>query len=350
MDTLPTTPDTAMKNPRWSYLYAYNLRTLRDLFVYCSQEEEIPERLLYEAMGAGLIPPPKRAWIGKNAKRKERLRLEYIHAASYLGLIVRRNGVVACNLEGFSSEKTTILECNKGRVFQPSSATVPFKDAERHALVNIILGYERARDYLYWYLDFGRYNNCVDFDVPDFMRDGKPIFLLAKAAGGRKGSDTLRRVADGALWRIPELYLRLANFVFPGWFADLGLIDRVVVFPEFTEDKTQSHMYYPVKLSDIDFLHKDIPSLLEDLFLGGRDRISIWMPYLVYRVVLEYGCTIAAIKLALEKIYKKDYGHFYLERTSLPLMEKRRRYEDSYLKVNGFLRSHLIITRRSKSI
>ncbi|MFA5300702.1 MAG: hypothetical protein WC389_21140, partial [Lutibacter sp.] len=95
------------------------------------------------------------------------------------------------------------------------------------------------------------------------------------------------------------------------------------------------------------FLNKDIGKLLEDLFLKGSDKKSIWLPQLIYMVALKYGCTTTAIKRALEKLYKEDYEHYYLERTSLSLMKRHTQYEGSYVKVDGFYRSSLALKRRA---
>ena len=343
MQELPITESTDKK---WSYLYAYNLRTLRDIFVHCAQKGKIKEEQLYDNMAKNTIAPPTKQWVSTGIKRKERLRLEYVHAAKYLGLIRRKQKIITPDFDNFEVEKKAIIEANKNRIFKPSYASQNLVDAEKWALTNILFDYQKARDYLFWFLDFKKFKNAEEFKLLDFKKEGKPIFLLGKTIAKQKGSDTIKRGADGKLWKIPKNYIRLANSLFPIWFIELGLIDRVSVFPEFSQDKKLWRMFYPVKLSNDDFLNIDIGKLLEDLFLKDTDRKSIWLPQLIYTVALKYGCTTMAIKRALEKLYKEDYEHYYLERTSLSLMKRHTQYKDSYIQVDGFFRSSLILTRR----
>jgi hypothetical protein len=343
MQELPITH--SMAKAKWSYIYAYNLRTLRDIFVYCFMKGGITEEQLYDNMARNIIPPPTKQWVSSVTKRKERVRLEYIHAAEYLGLINRKQKIINADFENFEVEKKAIIEVNRTRAFKPSYASPDLVDAEKWALSNILFDYPRARDYLYWFLDFKKYKNVGRFKIHDFKNEAKPIFLLGKIIPAKKGSGTIKRGADGKLWKIPEKYIRLANSVFPNWFTELGLIDKVSAFPEFSRDKTLWHMFYPVKLLDSEFLSKDIGKLLEELFLKDTSKKSIWLPQLLYEVAVKYGCTTTAIKKALLKLYEEDYEHYYLERTSLSLMKRHRQYEGSYVKVGGFYRSSLVLTR-----
>lgn len=332
---------------KWSYIYAYNIKTLRDIFVYCSMKKEIEEKQLYIAMAKNIIPPPGKQWINEKVKRKDRLRLEYIHAAKYLGLIKRKNGMLISDFDNFAVEKNLVIESNNNRQFKPSKKTVDLAQSEKWALTNILFNYERVRDYLFWFLDFKKYKDSNSFEISDFIEDGKPIFLLGKILLRKKGSDILKRKIDRKIWTIPNTYVRLSNSVFPNWFVELDLINKVVVFPEFSEDKRLWHMFYPIKISDENFLKKDIAKILETLFLKKTNKQSIWLPFLIYKMALKYSCTTRAIKLLLEKVYKEDYEHFYLERTSLPLMKRHSKYENSYIKVDGFYRSTIILTKRS---
>lgn len=345
IEYLPTT----QTERKWSFIYAYNLKTLRDIFVYSSLKREIREEQLYKDMAQNIIPPPNKQWVNQAIERKERLRLEYIHAAEYLKLIKRNQGTITANLDNFNTEKKVIIEANKGRTFKPSLTSIDLKPDEKWALTNIVFDYERAKDYLSWYLTPKKKRKGKNsFKLSDFRKEGKPIFLSGKTISNKKGADILRRGADGKLWKIPENYIRLANSLFPSWFTELGIIDKVTVFPEFSDDRKLWHMLYPIKISNEDFLNKDIGKLLEDLFLKDSDKKSIWLPQLIYSIALKYGCSTLAIKRGLEKVYKEDYEHCYLERTSLSLMKRHSQYEGSYVKVDGFFRSNLILTRRSK--
>lgn len=341
-------PITASTDKKWSYIYAYNLRTIRDIFVYCAQRGEIKEEQLYDNMAKNIIAPPTKQWISAGIKRKERLRLEYVHAAEYLGLIRRKQKIITPDFGNFEVEKKAIIKANKNRIFKPSCVSQNLVDAEKWALTNILFDYQRARDYLFWFLDFKKFKNAKEFKLLDFKRESKPIFLLGKTIAKQKGTDTIRRVADSKLWKIPKNYIRLANSLFPIWFIELGLIDKISVFPEFSKDKNLWRMFYLIKVSDSDFLNRDIGKILEDLFLKDSDKKSVWLPHLMYILALKYGCSTTAIKTALEKLYKEDYEHYYLERTSLSLMKRHTQYESSYVKIDGFYRSSLVLKRRSR--
>jgi hypothetical protein len=62
---------------------------------------------------------------------------------------------------------------------------------------------------------------------------------------------------------------------------------------------------------------------------------------------MKFYCPVSAIKQAIEKIYKEDFSHFYLDRTSLQVMKRGSRsynaYRESYIKVDGIYRSSLKI-------
>jgi hypothetical protein len=345
--TLPITEKVDLKRQEWSYLYAYNSRTLRDVFVYCALSKGIDETKLYEDMEANIIPPPKDRWINKRRKREERLRLEYIHAADYLGFIKRENGRVQPNCDDFTKEKRVILKENKNRLFNIGNSSPPLTSKEKSALLKIIFNYERARDFLRWFLDFSEFPNIQSFTLDEFKEKAKPIFILGKIEKREKGSRFLNRDVDGKTWIIPNDYIRLASGVFPGWFMELGLIDKVVVFPEFSIDKKLWHMYYPIKTDESGFRGKNISNLLIKMFLNNSHKEQIiWIPYLIYILAKKYYVSVDTIKSAIRDIHKRNPAYFYMERIPSHLMKARSRYKLSYIEIDGFYRSHLKLTRR----
>ena len=353
---LPFTRFNDMKKPKWSFLYAYNLRILRDIFVYCALQGKVEENDLYKAMKERRIPPPKDKWISPKRKRKDRLMLEYIHAAEYLGLIRKESTKKQKNffIPDFSNlkeEKRKIIRENQGRIFEPSRKSPPFTKNEKEAMLKIILDYERARDFLLWFLDFKQFPSIWSFDESDFRKYAKPIFIFGPIEKGKKGRHLLKREIDGKIWKIPNEnpydYTRLVSFVLPSWFKDLGLIDWVIVFPEFSEDKKLWYMYYPIKMSDEDFLKIDMFKVIEESFFFKENVKSIWIPYLIYIIARKYNCSTEAIKKGIKNMYEKYPEHFHLERAPLHLL--KRRHEESYIKIGGFFRSYLnIIIKRRK--
>ena len=355
LNLLPFTKE--LKNPYWSYLYAYNIRTIRDIFIYCNYKGQIEEKAVYKDIKELRIPPPKDKWINPKRKRPERLILEYIHATEYLGLIKRENDTILPNFDEFEDEKRIIIEEGKGRLFNPSEVSPPFAEREKKALLTIVLNYERAKDFLRWFLDFSEFPDIWSFNINDFRKEAQPIFISGKMEKGKKGSSILKRAVDSKTWRIPtekpDDYTRIVSYLFPNWFRELGVIDKVYVFPEFSEDKKLWHMYYPIKISEVEFLKKDISKILRDIFLKDRSQkmVSIWMPHLLYILTRKFYCPVSAIKKGIEKLYKEDFSHFYLDRTSLQVMKKhsRDRYKESYIKVGGFYRSNLKVIEGEKN-
>jgi hypothetical protein len=345
--TLPITEKGDLKRQEWSYLYAYNIRTLRDVFVYCALSKGIDETKLYEDMEANKIPPPKDRWINKRRKREERLRLEYIHAADYLGFIKRKNGWVQPNCDDFKKEKRVILKENKNRLFNIGDSSPPLTSKEKSALLKIIFNYERARDFLRWFLDFSEFPNIQSFTLDEFKEKAKPIFILGKIEKREKGSRFLNRDVDGKTWIIPNDYIRLASGVFPGWFMELGFIDKVVVFPEFSGDKKLWHMLYPIKIEKDIFLKINMPNLIMKMFLNrDKKEMTVWIPYLIYVLAKKYYAPVEVIKISIERTCKSEPSSFYLERVPAHLMKSKLKYKQSYLEVNGFFRSYLKIIRR----
>ena len=108
IEVLPFTKN--LKKPPWSYLYVYNIKTIRDIFIYCNLKGQIEEKALYEDIKELKIPPPKDKWINPKRKRPERLILEYIHAAKYLGFIKKENDIILPNFDEFENEKR--IYCN----------------------------------------------------------------------------------------------------------------------------------------------------------------------------------------------------------------------------------------------
>lgn len=356
MKEMPVLPFTKeLKNPYWSYLYAYNIRTIRDIFVYCDYKGQLEEKAVYKDIKELRIPPPKDKWINPKRKRPERLILEYIHAAKYLGFIKKENDTILPNFDEFEDEKRIIIEEGKGRLFNPSEVSPPFTEREKKALLTIILNYERAKDFLRWFLDFSEFPDILSFDINDFRKDAEPIFILGKTEKGKKGSSILKRAVDSKTWRIPteklDDYARIVSYLFPNWFRELGIIDKVYVFPEFSEDKKLWHMYYPIKINEEQFLKRDISKILLGVFLKDRSQkmVSIWMPHLLYILATKFYCPVSAIKKAIENVYKEDFSHFYLDRTSLQVMKKHSTYRESYIKVGGFYRSSLKIIKGKRN-
>ena len=347
MNTLPVLAykkEDGKKIKRWNILYAYNIRIIRDIFVYCSRRGKITKNELYDAMDKNIIPPPKDRWVNPKRKKRDRIKLEYLHAARYLGFIKLEDKFLIPDFSKNLEEKKIILEENKSRKFESVKISPPFTEREKKAITKIILDYERARDFLRWFLDFNKYPDIWSFDEKKFKKDALPLYV-SKIEKGEKGPKIIKREIDDKFYKIPPEYQRIISFVFPNWFRELGLIDVIVVFPEFSFNNNLWYMYYPLKITNEEFLRLDFSKILISLFLKNATERTIWIPYLIYVIAKKYYCSTDAIKLALENLYKKDPTHFYLERAPLHLMRKKTIYKDSYIEIDGFFRSHIKIIK-----
>jgi hypothetical protein len=354
-EELPTLPFTDLKDRKWSFLYAYNIRIIRDLFVYCALKKKITQEELYKAMDTNNIPPPKERWATPNRKKVDRLKLEYVHAAMYLGLLNEMHGYFKPDFSQNLSEKETILDENKGRTFEPAISSPPLTEKEKKALLTIVLNYKRARDFLRWFLDFRRYPSILSFNESDFRKDAKPLYILSKIETDKKARQFLRRESDCKVWKIPNEnpndYTRLVSFVLPNWFEELGLIGRVIVFPEFSFDGNIWHMYYPIK-SDFVLTTEMLKKEIFGLFEPYEEKKTIWLPFLLYVLAKKLNCAVKTIKSMLLKLNEQDFSSFILERSSLQVMRYAGKihfplYEASFMKIDDFYIGYLIASRKN---
>lgn len=341
---------TELKKPGWSYLYAYNLRTIRDIFVFCHYMGEI-KLSEFDDLVVKHISPPSNKWVNPNVKRKGRLILEYRHAAEYLGLLKKENGVIVSDFSVFQDEKKAIIESNKDLNFGLSYVSPSFTDSEKKAFLNIILNYERARDFLRWFLDFDEYPDIWSFNISDFRRDAKEIYR-GKSDTNEKGSSLIKREIDGLIWQIPTEkpndYRRMASNLFPKWLNELGLIGTVEVFPEYSDDGNHWHMHYPIKNNDRCIEIDNLKNIIYDSFFadGTQKYAKIWTPHIIYILARDYYLPRDVIEELIGKLYNEDFTHFYLDRASLQGMGGRRmEVKSSYPNVDGYYRSYLKVTR-----
>jgi hypothetical protein len=259
-----------------------------------------------------------------------------------LGLLKEEGELLSPDFSDLETEKMIILGENKQRSFRPFEKSPPLTEKEIEAMLRVVLKYERGRDYLRWFLDFSKFPEIRSFDVSAFRKYAEPIFILGKIERGKKASHVLKREVDGRIWRIPNNnpydYTRLASFTFPSWFKELGVIDKATVFPDFSDDKNFWHMYYPIKLTEKEFEKHDISRFLESLFAREKTK-RIWTPYLLFIAARTFCIPMWLIKKRIEKTCKDNVGTFYLERAPLHLIQSK--YRDSYIEMDGFVRSYL---------
>ncbi len=363
-NTLPSLPFSCDKEQKWGFLNAYNIRTIRDIFVYCVFKIRISEKELYQYMDNNIIPPPKRKWVYPNSKVKDRLKLEYVHAARYLKLIKYENKYFYADLISHNIEKEIIISENLGREFLANSESPYLKENEIKALRKIVLDYKKAKEFLWWFLDWEKYPTIDSFEENDFKNDSKPILINSKIEPKKKAREIIIREIDSKKWRIPYQkpndYTRLVTYILPQWFKELGLIDSVAIFPEYSFDGNTWIMYYPIRAGYNDINLEDLKKSIYDIFFNDlENKKIIWIPQLLYYLVRKYYCSLEDMKNLIIKLHNDNFSNFSLERASLQVMTygsniRKSRYnpnyyENSFIKLEGFYRSYIIIKKEGNN-
>lgn len=349
-------------NKKWSFFYAYNLRTVRDIFLYVAWNRP-SEQGLYDAMENYEIKAPRDKWANENTKDKNRLKLEYLHGTKYLGLIkLTENGLFEIDLSDFSKEKEEILACNQHRDIKAEKETPKLSNQEIKAFIPIILNYTRAKEYLWWFLDFNKFPTVESFTINDFKANGKSIYL--QKGKDQKGSEIIYRLIDGRFWKTPfeehlinnevkrtNDYTRLVSYVFPSWYEELGLIDRIPILKEFGFIEGNWELHYPLSRKTIEL--EIFENFLIKKFNNRQRSINvIWIPLIIYETVLQFQISIDEIKRLLISLYEERSPKFIMERSSLQVMRysrnirNRDRHLELFLTYRGFTRNNFIINNQ----
>jgi hypothetical protein len=350
-------PHTKNSNKPWSFFFAYSLRTLRDIFFYVSVNNPTP-RELYAAMDRNEIKAPKERWANTTSKDKDRLKLEYLHGAKFLELIIEIDGRLQIDYEKFGEEKIAILSQDIGRVVD-KGGSLPLSDIEISAFTPIILNYSRAKEFLLWFLDFAQFPSIDKFSVESFRENAKAIYIDRGKA--QKAAELVFREVDQKLWKIPfdeylrdaekkrtNDYTRSVTYVFPAWFQELKLINRIPVLKEFGFFDGHWELNYPLSDKKIDV--EEFERFLLANFQHNRSAITvIWIPEIIYRAALEFHLAVDKIKDLVIALYETKKPRYIMERSSLQVMRysnnlrARNRHQELFINYKDFNRNNLII-------
>ena len=91
-------------------------------------------------------------------------------------------------------------------------------------------------------------------------------------------------------------------------------------------------------------------AIFEMFFEPYERRKTIWIPLLLFKLVKKFYCAVDEVKKLIVSLYKQEFSKITLERASLEVMKyagklKYPLYRESFIKVDGFYRSYLIISR-----
>ncbi len=358
---IPELPYKKESNKKWSFFNTYNIRTIRDLFVFISQKPSTEEEL-YDAMERKIVKPPRDRWSIANSSEKkdrDRQKLEYLHATRFLGFVKEVDANLKVDLEEFCDEKKEILAINGGRNFSLEKATPILADQEVKSILPIILNYSRAKEYLWWFLDFTQFNKAEDFNLDDLKTYGQPIYL--NKPKDQKASEIMYRCIDKKLWKIPydeyvdkerikrtNDYTRSVTYIFPAWFEDLKVINRIPVLKEFGFMEGNWDLHYPIKVHKVDI--DTFEAFVLNKFNNELKKTNvIWIPIIIYESVLKFQLAIEDIKGLLVRLYEERKPRYIMERSSLQVMRYsnnlrlNNRHQDLFLNYRDFTRNNFII-------
>ena len=354
-------PYTKEAEKKWSFLYSFNLKTIRDIFVFVARES-ISKKTLYEKMEANIIKPPKNNWNNDKKKKIDRLKLEYLHTCTFLDLIFqnKESNLLTVTFEHFKEEKEIIIKENKNRDFCSETESSQLNENEKKAMLSIILSYHRAKEYLWWFTNFAD-KKISEINLEYVSNFGKPIYL--KKDSGSKGARLIYRLIDNQEWIIPfeekekkgkiileNDYSRLVTSVLPNWFSDLNVINRIPIIKEFDFKEGNWEMHYPI--SSINLTLYEFELFIEKKFVDKRKSYNaVWIPIIIYETVLEYRLSIKIIKELIIKIYEEKKPKYMMERSSFEVLRysaesqkyKGNIHRELFIIYKDFLRTFLVI-------
>jgi hypothetical protein len=354
-------PHTKESEKKWSFLYSFNLKTIRDIFIFVARSP-ISKKKLYEKMEENIIKPPKSKWSDDKNKKIDRLKLEYLHTCTFLNLVFQDkvNNILTVTFEDFKEEKEILIRENENRDFDLESESLDLNEVEKKAILPLILSYHRAKEYLWWFTDFEN-KKISEINLEYVSNFGKPIYL--KKDSGSKGARLIYRLIDNQEWLIPfhekdkgnklileNDYSRLVTSVLPNWFGDLEIINRIPIIKEFDFKDGNWEMHYPV--SKIDLTVDDFESFIEKKFVDKRRSYNaIWIPVIIYTTILEYRLSVKKIKELIIKIYEGKKPKYMMERSSFEVLRysaesqknKGNIHQELFIIYKDFLRTFLIV-------
>ncbi|WP_435356598.1 hypothetical protein [Emticicia sp. SJ17W-69] len=365
MKEIKPLPFTKVSDKKWTFLYSFNLKTIRDIFIYVNRQP-ITKKELYEKMEQNIIKPPKKQWSDDKNKKKDRLKLEYLHASIFLGLISQDNNfLLSVNFDSFSKEKKNLIKENEKRDFSTEKQSLELNDIEKKEFLSIIFSYSRAKDYLWWFTNFET-QEISDITVEYIQREGKPFYLMKDNTS--KGARILHRTIDNKDWTIPyeeekinkkgkltltNDYSRLVTFVLPSWFCELEVINRIPILKEFGFKKGNWEMHYPISLVEISLEEFEI--FIKTTFGdNSKSYNAIWIPQIIYKTALKYRLPTEVIKKLIIRLFEEKRQEFTLERSSYQVLrysaESQRRsdnfHQELFIIYNDFLRTYLTINNK----
>jgi hypothetical protein len=346
---------------KWSFLYSFNLKTIRDIFVFVAREP-ISKKNLYLKMEENIIKPPKIKWSDDKNKKVDRLKLEYLHTCTFLDLVSqdKTNNLLTVTFEDFKEEKEILIRENENRNFYSESESIELNNAEKKAIIPIILSYHRAKEYLWWFTDSAN-KKISEINLEYVSNFGKPFYL--KKDSGSKGAREMFRLIDNQEWLIPfeekekkgkiileNDYSRLVTSVLPNWFSDLDIINRIPIIKEFEFKTGNWEMHYPI--SQVNLTVDEFELFIEKKFVDKRKSYNaIWIPMIIYETILEYRLSVKMIKELVIKIYEQKKPKYMMERSSFEVLRysaesqknKGNIHQELFIIYKEFLRTFLII-------
>ena len=293
-------------------------------------------------MTRGIILPRNKSniWEKAEAKKKDRNKLEYLHACEYLDFIIKKNDKYFPNMDKYEQIKTSLILFLRTHV---SLDEAPI-DMKKNITSMLIEQYPVAKNFFSWFKNF-------DFNT----NDSNELYFFQ--LNNNKGLDHV--LIKKNLYQIPKNYHRMID-LFKAWFVNLGALEAI--FLPIKDVNLNS------KILDIDFSNyintkKDIyifqlfylpkesmnPTLkianvIKNIAISKRMNVFSLSELIVY-IAQETKIPYATIKDSIVELAKKEPSTYYLERLSEYYLDQKSLYhmENAFIKYNGFYRNRLIV-------
>jgi hypothetical protein len=124
------------------------------------------------------------------------------------------------------------------------------------------------------------------------------------------------------------------------WYNSLNLVDRLIVPPDREIVANRSHMIFPIRTYGNEVDVSQFESFLRELW--PQPNIVIPLPRLIHIVCRTHLIQVRQVKSLIETLVRMRPDKYYLSRAPEILLGKRM-YLSSYMKVDGYWRSELIM-------
>ena len=327
---------------KWSFIYAYKIEIVFEIFLYVFDNAGTTKENIYLAMSEGIISPRNKSdlWEKADAKKKDRNKLEYLHACEYLNFITKSNDQYYPDLTDFKKTKLELISYL--RFHNTLEAATP--NLKKDTSEMLIQNYPVAKNFFSWFKNFNLNSD-----------HSNGIYFFQQNVS--KGSDYA--LIDNNFYLIPKNYHRMID-LFKAWFINLGSLETIFLplkdvnlnskildinFSKYISTKKEIYIfqyYYLPKESNNPIF--EISNAINNLVIKKRNNVLSLTELIVY-IAQETKIAHAIIKDTIVLLAQKEPSIYYLERLSEYYLDQKSLHhmENVFIKYNGFYRNRLIV-------